>query len=85
MITEALYLGKPYLALPLKGQFEQILNAYYLEKLDYGKYWDEIDKEKIESFLYNIDLYRRNLKRYKKEDNSKIFKKIDELIMASRQ
>lgn len=80
LITEALYLKKPYLALPIKGQFEQVLNAYYLEKLGYGKYWDELDKEKIESFLYNIDLYRTNLKKYKREDNSRIFKKIDELI-----
>lgn len=80
LITEALYLRKPYLALPLKGQFEQILNAYHLEKLGYGKYWDDLNKEKIEDFLANLSVYRKNLKKYKREDNSRIFKKIDELI-----
>ena len=80
LITESLYFRKPYLALPVKGQFEQILNAFQLEKLGYGKYWDELNKERIESFLYSLDLYRKNLKRYKRENNSKIFKKIDELI-----
>ncbi len=80
LITEALYLKKPYLALPVKGQFEQVLNGYYLEKLGYGKYWDELNKEKIESFLYNLNLYKNNLKKYKKEDNSKILKKINEFL-----
>lgn len=81
LITEALYLEKPYLALPLKGQFEQILNGCYLEKLGYGKYWETLDKEKIESFLFNLDKYRENLKNYPKEDNSRIFRKIDEIIL----
>lgn len=80
LITEALYLGKPYLAVPVKSQFEQILNAYNLEKMGYGKYWDELDREKIESFLFNLEFYKENLKKYKREDNSKIFNKIDELI-----
>ncbi len=80
LITEALYLKKSYLALPVKGQFEQIYNAYMLESLGYGKYWDKLNKERIESFLFNIDLYRKNLNKYKKENNSKIFRKIDELI-----
>ena len=82
LVTESLYLKKPYLAIPVVRQFEQILSAFQLEQLGYGKYWDKLNKEKIENFLYNIDLYRENLKRYKKEDNSKIFKKIDELIGA---
>ena len=80
LMTESLYLRKPYLALPVANQFEQILNAFQLEQLGYGKYWDELNKERIESFLYNISTYRENLKKYKREDNSKIFKKIDELI-----
>jgi len=80
LITEALYLEKPYLALPVEGQFEQILNAHYLEKSGYGKYWDKLDKEKIESFLYNIDNYKKKLKKYKKTDNTKLFNKIDQLI-----
>lgn len=80
LITEALYLKKPYLAWPIKGQFEQIINGYHLEKTGYGKYWDELDKERIESFLFNLDLYRKNLEKHKKEDNSKIFLKLDQLI-----
>ena len=36
LVSEALYLGKPYLAMPVQNQFEQTFNAYYLDKLGYG-------------------------------------------------
>jgi uncharacterized protein (TIGR00661 family) len=80
LISEALYLGKPYLAWPAKNQFEQTLNAYYIDKLGYGKFSEDLNKEKVESFLLDLDRYKENLKSYPKDDNSKIFAKIDELI-----
>jgi uncharacterized protein (TIGR00661 family) len=80
LITEALHLGKPYLALPIQGQFEQVLNAVYLEKLGYGKYWDRIDKEKIESFLFNLELYTERVQRYERTDNSRLLAKVDSLV-----
>jgi len=35
--SEALYFGKPLLSIPFEGAFEQFLNAFYLERLGYGK------------------------------------------------
>ncbi len=35
--SEALYYGKPILSIPFQGAFEQFLNAFYLERLGYGK------------------------------------------------
>lgn len=61
LISESLYLKKPVLAVPLLGQFEQVLNAYYLEKLSYGKYYEDLDEIKIIGFLNNLSKYRRNL------------------------
>lgn len=80
LVGEALHLGKPYLALPVQAQFEQTLNAYYVEKLGFGRYYDELDREKIESFLFNLGVYKKNLKKYKKQDNKKLFQKLDQLI-----
>lgn len=37
LMSEALYLGKPVLSLPLEAMIEQRLNAFYLEKLGYGR------------------------------------------------
>ena len=80
LISEALYLRKPYLAIPIKGQFEQALNAYNLEKQGYGRYYEALDREKTESFLYNLSLYKKKLKEYKREGNLKIFKKVDSIL-----
>jgi uncharacterized protein (TIGR00661 family) len=80
LISEALYLGKPYLAVPVKSQFEQIFNAYYIEKTGYGAYWEKLEKEKVDSFLFNLDVYRGNLAQYPRQDNSALLGKLDRLI-----
>lgn len=80
LLSEAFFLGKPYLAVPVKNQFEQILNAYYVGKTGYGAYWEELNKERVESFLFNLPLYIENLKQYPRQDNSALLKKLDDLI-----
>jgi uncharacterized protein (TIGR00661 family) len=80
LISEALHLGKPYLAVPVKSQFEQIFNAYYINQMGYGAYWEELEKEKVESFLFNLDVYRSNLQQYPRRDNSALLAKVDELV-----
>jgi uncharacterized protein (TIGR00661 family) len=81
LISEALYLGKPYLAWPVKRQFEQVFNAYYVGETGYGAYWDELNKERVESFLFNLGRYREKLAEYPREDNSALFGKLDQLIV----
>jgi len=80
LISEALHLRKPYLAWPVEHQFEQVFNAYYIGKMGYGAYWDELTKEKVESFLFNLDSYAENLRKYPRNDNSALFEKLDEFI-----
>src|SRR6195256_2453157 len=57
LVSEALHLGKPYLAMPVENQFEQTFNAYHLDKHGYGAWWEELSKEKIESFLFNLPVF----------------------------
>jgi uncharacterized protein (TIGR00661 family) len=80
LVTEALHLGKPYLAVPVEHQFEQIFNAYWLQKTGYGAYWEDLNKERIESFLYNLPLYREKLGSYPRQGNSALLVKLDTLI-----
>jgi uncharacterized protein (TIGR00661 family) len=80
LISEALYLGKPYLAWPVKRQFEQVFNAYYIGQMGYGAYWNDLNKERVESFLYNLDSYHEKLAGYERADNSTLFTKLDKLI-----
>ena len=80
LVTEALHLGKPYLAIPVQHQFEQIFNAYWLDKMGYGAYWEKLDKERIESFLYNLPLYAEKLESYPRQGNGVLLDKLDALI-----
>jgi uncharacterized protein (TIGR00661 family) len=83
LVTEALYLGKPYLAVPVAHQFEQIFNAYWLDKMGYGRFWDDLQKECIESFLYNLPSFREKLFAYPRKGNAALFAKLDSLIAES--
>jgi hypothetical protein len=61
-------------------QFEQIFNAYWLEKSGYGAYWEDLNKERVESFLYNLPHYGESLANYTRAGNKAIFEKLDSLI-----
>ncbi len=80
LVSEALYLQKPYLAVPVKNQFEQIFNAYYLDKTGYGVWWKELNKERVESFLFNLPHYTENLASYPRQGNAALLAKLDDLI-----
>jgi uncharacterized protein (TIGR00661 family) len=80
LVTEALHLAKPYLAVPVSHQFEQVFNAYWLEKSGYGAYWDMLNKERVEAFLYNLPHYREALAQYPRQGNGALFGKLDALI-----
>jgi uncharacterized protein (TIGR00661 family) len=64
LMSEAIYLKKPYLALPLKGQFEQVLNAIFLKEAGFGNYSENLTVDDVKSFLGNIEDYRKRLKTY---------------------
>ncbi len=81
LISEALYLEKPVLSIPVKKQFEQILNAIYLKRLKYGEFHEDLDKDGIEKFLHNLNFYRDNIRsRFKHDENQSIFRELDEII-----
>lgn len=82
LITEALYLKKPILSIPIRKQYEQTLNAIYLERLGYGMFAKETSKEIIEKFIKNIPKYKHELKKYKKYNNKEALKKIDNAIKS---
>ncbi|MFA5029846.1 MAG: MJ1255/VC2487 family glycosyltransferase [Patescibacteria group bacterium] len=80
LMTEALYLQKPYLAIPVKKQIEQVINAYYLEQQGYGRLAETFNKEQFENFISNYQKFENNLRAYGHKDNQAIFGKINELI-----
>lgn len=88
LIGEALYLGKPYLAFPMHGQFEQQLNAMFLDKQGLGMNARDGSEEVIRQFLEKLPAYRRALSRYPfrhdravcRPDNPEIKDRLDNLL-----
>ena len=79
-IVEAIHLGKPVLSEPIRKQFEQVLNAIFVEKAGYGEFHKKLKADKINDFISNLDVYKDNLKKNKRADNLKILEKLDEVI-----
>ena len=79
LITEALHLGKPYLALPMIGQFEQEINAHFLVELGYGMRMRRIRPEAIGHFLYRLPDLTAKLTEYPAADNGPILDRLGQL------
>ena len=82
-LSEAISLHKPILCIPVKGQFEQILNAIFLRRLGYGEFCEQITEKNLKAFITRIKEYRTSLGKVHTEDNSRIIRKIEEIINAS--
>ena len=64
-MSEAIYLKKPYFAIPLKGQFEQTLNSLFLQKSGLGTFSVNPKDVEIRNFINNLNKYKDNLKNNK--------------------
>lgn len=80
LMSEAFYLKKPFMSTPMKGQFEQELNAIICEELNYGSRMIHPDKQKLASFLYLLPEYKETLQNYHACGNDLINEKLDELL-----
>lgn len=80
LMTESFYLRKPYLALPMRGQFEQEINGFLLARLKYGINLRRASAEAVGNFLYRIPDFAENLKTYQAQDNSAIKARLTELL-----
>lgn len=76
-ISEAISLKKPIYSVPAIGNFEQTLNGFYVQKLGYGEYHEEMSPKKVEKFLKRLPKYQEKLTKVKKTNNDGI---VNELI-----
>lgn len=63
LLGEALYFGKPFLALPEKSHHEQCINACFLDQLGGGEWChlERVQPRTISGFLERKETYRQNL------------------------
>jgi len=80
LMSEAVSLHVPMLSVPIENQYEQELNARYLEHLGYGMRARRLTGEAVDRFLQKTDWLADNLETYPRQDNSMFFGCLDELI-----
>jgi len=81
LMGEAVYLRKPMLSVPLRGQFEQVMNARYLQRLGYGDWTYDIgDASVVQGFLDRIPACEEALAGYEQDGNQALVDILDHLL-----
>ena len=80
LMSEVVYLRKPMLALPLAGQFEQEMNARYLERLGYGTAATALDEPSLERYLDHESEHAEALAGYQQDGNKETLQAVDQTI-----
>jgi uncharacterized protein (TIGR00661 family) len=82
LMGEAVYLRKPMLSVPMGRQFEQVLNARYLQHAGFGHAADTLDDPKtITDFIAAIPACEARLAGYRQDGNEEIFAAIDQFLV----
>jgi UDP:flavonoid glycosyltransferase YjiC (YdhE family) len=80
LIGEAVYLQKPIFSVPVRNQYEQILNARYVEELGYGLSAKVIEAELLRLFLAEAPKYASRVARHKQDGNRELYEVVDRLL-----
>lgn len=77
LMSEAIHLGKPVLATPIAGQFEQNMNSIYLEKLGFGRIARGFTQDTVRDFLSEESRYEDALGAYDRVGNHDLLRALD--------
>ncbi len=80
VISEALYLGKPILSIPVEYQFEQEFNAHSIKDKEYGDCTRQLTIDFLKNFESKLTSYKKNIKRLKRWDDKDFEKALAQSI-----
>jgi uncharacterized protein (TIGR00661 family) len=79
-ISEAIYLKKPVYSFPIANQFEQWMNAAYIEKTGYGRHFETLSADALKIFLYDLPVFEKKLSGYEQNGNEVLFGALDGML-----
>lgn len=83
LLGEAIYLRKPVLAVPVQGQFEQFVNARYVQKLGYGRCAVSLDDPAtLREFQEALSGCEEQLASYQQDGNRALLDALDARLVA---
>jgi uncharacterized protein (TIGR00661 family) len=80
LLSECLYLKKKMLLLPLAGQYEQIINGHYIQKLGLGLSSEKLDENILAQFIDELDKPMPDDERILWPDNDEFFKILQDVL-----
>jgi uncharacterized protein (TIGR00661 family) len=80
LISECLYLKKRMLLAPVKGQFEQQVNAVYAQRLGFARYPERIDDQHLRLFLNDTEKEFSRDNRILWPDNEAVFRILNQVL-----
>jgi uncharacterized protein (TIGR00661 family) len=80
LLSEALSLRKPILSIPVQGHCEQLINAHYLQKLNYGLMAHTASHAVLKTFFARLRRYREALKALPRWNPSRELKAIEGVV-----
>jgi len=83
VLSEALYLKKPIFTIPIKRQFEQVLNGKFIENLGVGVSCSHVNEKNLTNFLRNLDTYKAKLKTYDPGNQNETLRIIEHEIQVA--
>jgi uncharacterized protein (TIGR00661 family) len=80
LIGEAVFLGKPIFSVPVRNQYEQVLNARYLEELGWGLGAERIEADVLRMFLHEVPKYASRVARHRQDGNRELYDVVDRVL-----
>jgi uncharacterized protein (TIGR00661 family) len=80
LLNESVSLHKPVFSVPVKNQYEQTLNAYYIQALGYGFHADTINAPDLRAFVARLPEYAKNVATFAHDANAKLFATVRKLL-----
>jgi uncharacterized protein (TIGR00661 family) len=80
VLSEALFLQKPIFSLPIQNQFEQVMNAKFIQQLGAGEYHKKMDLRNLVTFFQKLKQYQKNLQSYNPGNQQETLDRIEQEI-----
>jgi hypothetical protein len=65
LITEAVWLKKPFFGVPLKNEFEQTSNSLFIKEAGLGDFSERPSRGEVEAFFRNLGGFRTALAEFR--------------------
>ncbi|MFI5299954.1 MAG: glycosyltransferase family protein [Polyangiales bacterium] len=80
LLNEAVSLHKPVFSVPVRKQYEQVLNSWYLDALGYGRRAGTINEADLRAFAADVPKHAKALESFQHDSNAKLFATVEKVL-----